>query len=516
MNIAVKYSHNFEHYSEKSTDSSISLLQLSPREAKEFLLKDSSYCNFDLPTYISFKELIGEVADILENKELKHCLSGSPRSADMENLNYSIFNNKDGKFAWRRLELVHPFYYVDLVNSITDDANWNTISNRFRAFAADKRISCLSIPRQSNTAETDTAELVSHWQNKVEAASIELSMEFSHLLHTDIDNCYGSIYCHSIPWAIHTKETAKERRQDRSLIGNQVDYLVRQTRSGQTNGIPQGSVLCDFIAEMVLGDADLRLSERIDNEQVRDFKILRFRDDYRIFAKSSFDANLLCKLLSEVLSEVGLKLNSNKTVLSSEVVTDAIKPDKWHLILHPARRKSWHERLFVLHRFSKIHPNSGGLAKEMQKFYEDIIQSHVDENIKMMIAVVCDIAVNNPKTYPITMALMSFLLEKMTNADVEDVLSKLLQRFKQIPNTGFLQIWLQRAALNHVCHDYSEKICRIVMGENEVLWNSAILKKEFRPLLNSSKLIDKANLSDAPAIISPKEVALFRSVHYLS
>jgi hypothetical protein len=49
---------------------------------------------------------------------------------------------------------------------------------------------------------------------------------------------------------------------------------------GQTNGIPQGSVLMDFIAEMVLGYIDERLSECLDKNM--NYHIIRYRDDYRI------------------------------------------------------------------------------------------------------------------------------------------------------------------------------------------------------------------------------------------
>lgn len=57
------------------------------------------------------------------------------------------------------------------------------------------------------------------------------------------------------------------------------------------NGIPQGSVLMDFIVEMVLGYADAALICKIKNYnrkeeryKIEDYQILRYRDDYRIFA----------------------------------------------------------------------------------------------------------------------------------------------------------------------------------------------------------------------------------------
>ncbi len=68
------------------------------------------------------------------------------------------------------------------------------------------------------------------------------------------------------------------------MLGNIVDNSIMNMRNGQTNGIPQGSVLMDFIAEMVLGYADTELTSKIrELEPELNYQVLRYRDDYRIF-----------------------------------------------------------------------------------------------------------------------------------------------------------------------------------------------------------------------------------------
>jgi len=115
-------------------------------------------------------------------------------------------------------------------------------------------------------------------------------------------------------WALHTKSEAKkkENRTDLKLIGNQIDKHIQDMRHGQTNGIPQGSVLMDFIAEMVLGYADLELSGEIETVGISDYLILRYRDDYRIFVNNPRDGEQIVKLLTEVTISLGLKLNPSK------------------------------------------------------------------------------------------------------------------------------------------------------------------------------------------------------------
>ena len=43
-----------------------SILEMSHEEAKEFFLKDKSYCNIDLPEYFSFAKLLGKISKAVD------------------------------------------------------------------------------------------------------------------------------------------------------------------------------------------------------------------------------------------------------------------------------------------------------------------------------------------------------------------------------------------------------------------------------------------------------------------
>ena len=178
-------------------------------------------------------------------------------------MNYTIYSNKDGRYAWRPFQLIHPAIYVDLVNRVTTPATWTRIKERFAEFSNDRKIQCLSIPQESLTKRRDQGAQVLHWWQGIEQASIELALDYNHVFHADITDCYASVYTHSIAWALHSKATAKQERNNKDLIGNVIDGAVQDMRHGQTNGIPQGSVLLDLVAEMVLGYADLQLSGKV-------------------------------------------------------------------------------------------------------------------------------------------------------------------------------------------------------------------------------------------------------------
>lgn len=167
-----------------------------------------------------------------------------------------------------------------------------------------------------------------------------LSLEYNHLLLLDITDCYGSLYTHSIVWALHTIEEAKkvENRNNPDFIGVVIDKHIQEMSFGQTNGIPQGSVLMDFIAEIVLGFGDYLLTLELDRLGITDYKIIRYRDDYRIFTNNPQLSSEIAKVLSEVLSKLNFKLNSAKTNSTDDVVLGSLKSDKVHWIYNKRKR----------------------------------------------------------------------------------------------------------------------------------------------------------------------------------
>jgi RNA-directed DNA polymerase len=107
--------------------------------------------------------------------------------------------------------------YVSLVHKIREENSWKIIQNRFKKFSQNNRINCISIPRQSLSKNSDKAEQIINWWNHTEQFSIELALDYSCLIHTDLTDCYGAIYTHSIAWALHEKDFAKNNRDNKSV-----------------------------------------------------------------------------------------------------------------------------------------------------------------------------------------------------------------------------------------------------------------------------------------------------------
>lgn len=189
------------------------ILKLTNEEAKTLLLKQESYSNISLPEYFSFQELLDKIDKTLKGKKISDFRDKSPR--DLENVNYKLLSNKDGKFAWRPFQLINPAIYVSLVNSITKESNWKILKDRFAVFQANDKIECHSLPAISESeAKTNKTAQILNWWQMIEQKSLTLSLDFKYVLHTDIADCYSSIYTHSIPWAIHTKLKAKKKQKE--------------------------------------------------------------------------------------------------------------------------------------------------------------------------------------------------------------------------------------------------------------------------------------------------------------
>ncbi len=498
--------------SKSTTQKNQSVLEFTHEEARDYFLKSKSYCSFNLPKYFDFEPLLLKVHKILDNKKLSDFRLTSPSHYD--DVNYKILDNKDGRYAWRPIQLIHPVLYVSLVHQITDEKNWETICKRFESFAQDTRIECISIPRKSLTKESDKAEQVSNWWQQIEQRSLEMALDYKYLTHTDITDCYGAIYTHSVSWALHDKDVIKrgKNRTKDSFIGNVIDRHLQDMSNGQTNGIPQGSALMDFIAEMVLGYADSLLLKKIPKE-IKDYKILRYRDDYRIFTNNSRDGDQILKCLTEVMIDLGLKLSAGKTKSSSNIISGSIKSDKFYWIKQKQTESTLQKHLLIIHELSKEHPNSGSLIVALNKFYETLDSAKIfKKSIIPIVSIVVDIAYKNPNTYPYSTTIISFLLEHISDdKQKEKLLKQVLHKFEDIPNTVSLSIWLQRIALGiDIQINFNGKLCQLIPNRNEILWNNSWLKKDIADQIKAGCIVNQDIIDTLSRVISKEEVELFK------
>jgi hypothetical protein len=314
----------FDSSAKISKETSRSLVEMSASEVRSFLLKGSSYCSLDLPAYFNFSPLLNNIDKHMKGQGLSKL--EFTQATNLSDVNYVFVHNKDGDYAGRPFELNHPMLFISLINVITTDAKWPEIVEILKNETVSSYIERASLPVESTDGESDVARQINNYWTRFEQPSISLGLDYSYVFHCDVANCYGSLYTHSIEWALHGKPFAKNNRNNLSFLGNMIDKHIRAMRYGQTNGIAQGSVLMDIIAEIVLAFVDKNIAEECAG--IDDWKIVRYRDDYRIFVNSPEVAQKIIKALSEQLFECGMHLNPSKVKKFDDPIIGSIKKGK--------------------------------------------------------------------------------------------------------------------------------------------------------------------------------------------
>jgi len=181
-----------------------------------------------------------------------------------------------------------------------------------------------------------------------------------YLLRADISQFYPSIYTHTIPWALHTKEVAKRSQKDMSLAGNVLDKELQACQHGQTKGISIGPDTSLGVAELLLSPIDRRLHDECNiNGGVR------FIDDMEFSFQRLADAEKALARLEALLYEYELQLNGNKTkiiVLPDSLDSSFVSQLRPHIpVTTTIARSQWIDyfnRAFVL---TKEFPSEGVL-----------------------------------------------------------------------------------------------------------------------------------------------------------
>ena len=482
------------------------VLNMSANEAKKYFLKSSSYFNMSLPEYFDFTNLLNDVDCKINNIDKNKLKNNKPDKFD--DINYKFNQNKDGKYAWRMFQLIHPLIYIELVNIITEENNWKLIIERFQEFKKNKKIICCSDLIESTSKNKDQGASIINWWTNLEQQSIQLALKYEWIGITDITDCYGSIYTHSIPWALHGKSVAKQNRSEK-LLGNKIDKKIQSMDYGQTNGIPQGSALMDFIAEMILGYCDLMLDNALKNEGIKNYTILRYRDDYRVFTRDELTLNKILKLLSIELSKLNFKMNAQKTIISNDIITSSIKRDKIDsLSLVLDKNISIQKKLLIIREFARKNTNSGSLKVILSDFYKNTIEKLEKrrKDNREIISIIVDIMYNNPNLYQICVIILSKLLSFENKRNKESIIKSIEEKFKKIPNTDYLSIWLQRITLTYNKNrEFDSKICKLVYDNNTKLWNSSWVNIN----IEEDLIINNEIISELSPIISSEELDIF-------
>ncbi|MBR3386447.1 RNA-directed DNA polymerase [Candidatus Saccharibacteria bacterium] len=461
---------------------------LDAEEARKYFLKSDSYFTMPMPKYYDFGVLLKKVARGMEGRHLEdYCVKDI---RECEGVNYELAYSKDGGYGRRVFQLIHPVLYVELVNYLTKEASWERIKTRLRIYRKRNAVTSVSTIPWAMADDKETPAAILKWWHGMEQESIRLAMFFNYMAETDIMECYDSIGKRMV------------RRALGDMVGDRVWHLTEMMAGERLNGIPQGSMVYDFVAEVVLSYVDVLISNRLRAAGLKiGYTILRYRDDYRVFAKDIATVRKILAVMDEVMVECGMRLNPKKTVIHDDIIAAARKKDKdyWDIRRGLMRlgeycldngstrgEVSIQKWLLEIWRMSREHPNTGSVQRALVELYEKriILLEHRPGDAYQIMSIVIDIMAHSPRTYQVGVAILCKIMTFNPGMSRRRLADLVLDKVQTTPSVDYLKIWLQRLTYrNRPSKRYECRLCDIAYDPSIRLWNSEWLNFNVRDQL---------------------------------
>lgn len=531
------------------------IFDLSADEALDFLMQNDRYVTTEMPEYLNFDPVLAFAREHIADTSIDKCLKDI-NPENMSDANYDIMLNKDGRYAVRVLSLSNPFLYYLLAREICTPEHWAAILDDFKVVGSAPHIQAVGIPVIPADKENfHKATTILNWWNRFEQMAVKLSLDYRYMFVTDITNCYGTIELQTVEKALSRKGTASEVDVKTDIV-----RILTMLRQGRNIGLPQGSTLYDIVAEIVLGYADMLLREALERDGITEgYEILRYRDDYKVFANDKDLLERISYTLQHVLEGLNLRLNSAKTRISDSIITDSIKPDKLAYIYNTPiynNKKQCDfdgiqkQLLFIL-QFGRQYPNCGQmrmllskLSSWIEEYIENVAKNQkskakpkveakpgeedaedkktqkrlgtIIEDIMAMSAIAAQIAAENLNSAHYALKVISQMLSTISDEQVEkgeqaskdEIVTKVLNRLGSMQNSDYLKIWLQNLAVKaEYKGDYSfadgkgNGLCHLVCGADANLWNNSFLTPAYLEGFDATAVVDDAVLhNDTPVM----------------
>ncbi len=531
------------------------IFDLSADEALDFLMQNDRYVTTEMPEYLNFDPVLAFAREHIADTSIDKCLKDI-NPENMSDANYDIMLNKDGRYAVRVLSLSNPFLYYLLAREICTPEHWAAILDDFKVFGSAPHIQAVGIPVIPADKENfHKATTILNWWSRFEQMAVKLSLDYRYMFVSDITNCYGTIELQTVEKALSRKGTASEVDVKTDIV-----RILTMLRQGRNIGLPQGSTLYDIVAEIVLGYSDMLLREALERDGITEgYEILRYRDDYKVFANDKDLLERISYTLQHVLEGLNLRLNSAKTRISDSIITDSIKPDKLAYIYNTPIYNNkkccdfdgiQKQLLFIL-QFGRQYPNCGQmrmllskLSTWIEEYIENVAKNQkskakpkveakpgeedaedkktqkrpgtIIEDIMAMSAIAAQIAAENLNSAHYALKIISQVLSTISDEQVEngkqaskdEIVTKVLNRLGSMQNSDYLKIWLQNLAVKaEYKGDYSfadEKgngLCHLVCGADANLWNNSFLAPAYLEGFDATAVVDDAVLhNDIPVM----------------
>lgn len=237
----------------------------------------------------TYKVIYSHIMTEVKN-DLKKISSSKP-------VNFSVARSTHSR---RQLSIPNPIIQTVLSKEISD--NWKELSIHFRK-------SKISLSKPTFKIGTSRATQISSIADLHEKR-LFISSGKKFVLLSDFSRFFPSIYTHSIPWALHTKQVAKKKQNDMTLLGNRLDLIVRKGQDNQTIGLPIGADTSHILSEIIAAKIDVMISEQNNSQWYDGY---RHVDDFYFAFQTYEEAEKALNRIAQSAKEFELDINEIKT-----------------------------------------------------------------------------------------------------------------------------------------------------------------------------------------------------------
>lgn len=174
---------------------------------------------------------------------------------------------------------------------------------------------------------------------------LENEKKFNQLNKLDISNCFGSLYTHSVAWAVlgkmatkHALTTGKHSQLGQTFPGI-FDSFMQNVNYQETNGIVVGPEFSRIFSEIILQNIDTTLENNLKKKKLifgENYSVYRYVDDYFVFYNTEDDFKMIRNSLQHLLKKYKLYINEKKqhTYCKPIVTNITIAKEKIKILLN--------------------------------------------------------------------------------------------------------------------------------------------------------------------------------------
>lgn len=318
--------------------------------------------------------------------------------------------------------IIEPKVYHDIVWHLLD--NWDFVQAHL--FKKDVRFYSYSFPipvserTEGELGTLRSGRMIYEFIEMAENNLVADASRYEYFLETDITNFYPSVYTHSLAWALHEKQPARDDKIY-GLFGSKLDKLFQNANDGCTNGLAIGPVVSDLAAEIILAAIDSNCSKELEG---MDFLAVRFKDDYKILCRSKTDADNIVKTLQRQMRFYNLGLNEGKTVIL-ELPEGLFRP--WILAYQPfslkqedvITYKKFETTLLNVLGIDKKYPNTGIIDKFLGELTTKDYKLKLKlerKQIQKTVSLLLLLKKRRAKVFPQVLAILELIIENFKSS----------------------------------------------------------------------------------------------------